>query len=256
MNLIKLMKYAVAGWLPFGQRRCLICDHNVWRFMPYRGGWAYAPALMRVLDVIGSDLDSFECPRCGSHDRERHLLLYLRASGLLAEMAGKAVLHFAPEKRLSRVIAVVDSARYVRCDLYPRQPDIERVDMLDMGFESGSFDVLIANHVLEHVSDDRQALAEIFRVLKVGGYAVLQTPYSNKLHHTWQDEGIVGGDIRLLAYGQEDHVRLYGRDIFDRFSAAGLVSRVRSHSDLLPDVDIVKLGVNPAEPFMLFQRID
>jgi SAM-dependent methyltransferase len=256
MHPVKLVRYAIAGWLPFGSRHCVLCDHDVWRFMPYGRGSRAIPGLMLALDIVGSDVDHFECPHCGAHDRERHLLMYLQASGLLAQMNGKAVLHFAPEKRLSRRIVAAAPARHVRCDLYPQQPDMLRVDMLAMQFESASFDFLIANHVLEHVADDRQALQEIRRVLKPGGYAILQTPYSRKLHRTWQDDGIDDDAARLQAYGQADHVRLFGRDIFDRFASTGLVSRVQPHAELLPGVDACKTGVNPAEPFFLFQRMD
>lgn len=255
MNLMKLATYAAAGWLPFGQRHCGICGRDVWRFMPFKGGSAHMPALMRVLDVVGSDVDHFECPRCGSHDRERHLIMYLEASGLLPAMAGKAILHFAPERHISKRISAIGPARYIRCDLFPRGEDVRRVDILAMDFEPGAFDFVIANHVLEHVADDMQALMEIRRVLKVGGYAILQTPYSYKLHRTWEDGGIVDDGARLQAYGQADHVRLYGRDIFDRFCIDGLESRVKSHVELLPEVDAVRLGINLAEPFALFQRI-
>jgi len=255
MNLFRLAQAALAGWIPFGQRHCVLCGHDVWLFMPYRGGSKVAPSLMRSLDAVGSDADNFGCPRCFGHDRERHLLMYLQAAGLLADMHGKMIVHFAPEKRLWRKIAATNPARYVRCDLYPTSPDITRVDMLAMDFESGSVDLMIANHVLEHVADDRQALAEIRRVLKVGGHAVLQTPYARKLHHTWEDPGIADGAARLQAYGQADHVRLYGRDIFDRFTAAGFESCVRQHAELLPDIDAYKFGVNRAEPFFLFRRV-
>jgi predicted SAM-dependent methyltransferase len=254
VNLIKLAKYAIAGWLPFGQHHCVVCGHDVWRFMPYGNGWSGLPALMSALDVVGSDPENFECPRCGAHDRERHLLMYLEATGLLATMQGKSILHFAPEKRLVSRIQAVRPGQHVRCDLYPQSPDVVRVDMLAMQFETGSFDMLIANHVLEHVADEIQALREIRRVLKVGGYAILQTPYSRKLHGTWQDAGIADGEARLQAYGQADHVRLYGRDIFDRFASVGFVSRVQEHAELLATVDPRRYGVNPNEPFMLFER--
>ena len=108
---------------------------------------------MRALYMVGSDPDQFECPRCGAHDRERHLLMYMRAEGTLSQLRSKAVLHFAPEKRLSRFIADAGPARYVRADLFPQSPEVERVDMLDMQFDDQSFDCVIANHVLEHVSD-------------------------------------------------------------------------------------------------------
>ena len=107
MNVIKLARYAIAGWLPCGKRHCVICGHAVWRFMPYGKGLASIPALMAALDVVGSDPDHFECPRCGAHDRERHLLMYLEATGLLAGMRGKSILHFAPEKRLTPRIQTV-----------------------------------------------------------------------------------------------------------------------------------------------------
>lgn len=250
----KLLRYAFAGWLPGGRRRCVVCGHAVWRFMPYRSGSHSSPPLMRVLHMVGSNPDQFECPRCGAHDRERHLLMYMRAEATFSRFHGNAVLHFAPEKRLSRFIAAAEPSRYVRADLFPSSPEVECVDMLDMQFDDQSFDCVIANHVLEHVSDVPRALSEIRRVLKPGGVAILQTPYSEKLHRTWEDEGIDTAPARLQAYGQEDHVRLFGRDIFEQITAAGFENRVRRHSELLADVDPVTMGVNSDEPFFLFRK--
>jgi Methylase involved in ubiquinone/menaquinone biosynthesis len=209
---------------------------------------------MHSLNTVGSNLVSFECPRCGAHDRERHLLLYMQATGLLRGMRGKSVLHFAPEANLSRHFDDSNPARYVRCDLHPRSQGIQRVDLLNMEFGAQEFDVIIANHVLEHVADDKRALSEITRVLKPGGWAILQTPYSPKLHHTWQDAGIDDFPARLQAYGQEDHVRLYGRDIFERIAASGLSPDIRSHAETLPHFDPGVVGVNPDEPLFLFWR--
>ncbi|HET7301482.1 MAG TPA: hypothetical protein VFJ01_12625, partial [Oleiagrimonas sp.] len=107
--------------------------------MPYRSGSRSSPPLMRVLGIVGSNPDQFECPRCGAHDRERHLLMYLQADGTLAQLHGKSVLHFAPEKRLSRFISAAAPSRYVRADLFPNSPDVERVDMLEMQFQDESF---------------------------------------------------------------------------------------------------------------------
>lgn len=250
----KLVRYAMASWLPGGRCQCVICGQRVWRFMPYRSGKRGVPPLMRAVETVGSDAEHFECPRCGAHDRERHLLMYLRASGVLDGLRGKAVLHFAPEKRLSGSIAAAGPSRHVRADLFPNSPDVQRVDMLAMPFDNGTFDCVIANHVLEHVGDLGRALGEIRRVLRPGGHAILQTPYSSKLHRMWEDAGIDTPAARLQAYGQEDHVRLFGRDIFDRIVAAGFESLVRQHADLLSNVDPARTGVNPAEPFFLFKR--
>lgn len=136
----------------------------------------------------------------------------------------------------------------------PATQDVQRVDMLAMPFGPASFDFVIANHVLEHVDDDLMALAEIHRVLRPGGLAILQTPYCEGLARTWSDPAVVQPGQRLQAYGQEDHVRLYGNDIFERFTQAGMCSLVVMHAHLLPGCDPVRMGVNEREPFFLFER--
>lgn len=254
MDPLKLMRYALAGWLPGGSRACAMCGHKVWRYMPYHRGSRGAPPLMRALDGVGSDVDHFECPRCGAHDRERHLLLYMRASGLFERLGGMRVLHFAPERRLWPRIAAAMPSEYVRCDLFPSMPGVVKADMEAMPFADAAFDLVIANHVLEHVDDERKALGEVARVLAPGGFAILQTPYSARLHATWRDPGIDTPEARLQAYGQEDHVRLFGRDIFERIASAGFESHVCRHAELLGDVDTGVAGVNAAEPFFLFRK--
>ena len=99
-------------------------------------------------------------------------------------------------------------------------------------------------------------MREIARVLAAGGMAILQTPYSAMLHRTWSDAGIESEAARLQAYGQEDHVRLFGRDVFERIASGGLKPLVSTHEELLPHVDSRRYGVNPAEPFFLFRRED
>ena len=142
----------------------------------------------------------------------------------------------------------------VRCDLYPWVPDMVKVDLLALPYAEDHFDLLIANHVLEHVEDDRRAVAEIARVLKPGGYAILQTPYSDVLERTWEDAGIRSGESRLEAFGQEDHVRLFGKDVFDRIAQQGLVAKVQSHKELLAGYSSYRFGLNEREPFFLFVK--
>lgn len=235
-----------------GGKRCPICCKPVARFLPYRDGSAGLPPLMAALECVGSDIDNFECPSCGATDRDRHLYLYMQQADLFAGLAGKTVVHFAPEASLARLIKPL-AVSYVACDMFPSSEAVQREDLTRMSFADASVDLLIANHVLEHVADDRAAIAEIRRVLKPGGHAILQTPYSPMLERTWEDPGIRSETARLQAYGQEDHVRLFGRDIFERF-ANGMAPCVKTHSELLPEVDPGEVGVNPAEPFFLFRR--
>lgn len=240
--------------IPLGSHECVICGHAFARFLPYRGGTYGMPALMRALDIVGSDVDNFSCPWCHSHDRERHLFLFMRAAGLFSFISGKRVLHFAPEMHLSRIIAEASPDMLVRCDLHPWTPEIVKVDLLALPYVDDYFDLLIANHVLEHVIDDQRAVEEIVRVLKPGGYAILQTPYSSVLEKTWDDPGIRTDKARLEAFGQEDHVRLFGKDIFYRFAKNGLEPKVQLHEEMLADYCSHRFGLNKREPFFLFVK--
>ena len=237
-----------------GGCHCNVCGHAILRFLPYRGGWSSVPPLMRELQMIGSDVERFECPVCGSHDRERHLIYYLDRTDLFKCMTGAAVLHLAPERHVSERINKSGPTTYIKGDLYPTKADIKKIDLLALPFSENTFDIVIANHVLEHVNDDTKALREIARVLKPGGNAILQTPFSNALEKGIEDPGIQTELARLHAYGQEDHVRIYGRDWIERFEAPGLRANIRSHAELLGDVDPVVHGVNQSEPFMWFIR--
>jgi len=254
MNITRIVQALFFRLFFWGRYRCNVCGHRVGRFLAYRGGSKARPGLMRALNVIGSDMDNFECPWCGAHDRERHLIMYMQAARLFDKMPKLEILHFAPERRLSRRISATHPVRYIRCDLDPSEPGVEQIDILNTLFADESFDLIIANHVLEHVSDDAAALREIRRILKPGGYTILQTPFSPDLYATWSDNGIDNNQSRRQAYGQEDHVRLFGRDIFDRITSAGFISKVAWHKELFHEEDRNKYGVNLSEPFFLFER--
>lgn len=255
MNPKKVLHALALRWSFLRRFHCVVCDHDIGGFLPFRSGWDGAPPVLRKLEVEGSDLDRFECPRCGAHDRERHLLLYLRATGLWNKVSGARILHAAPERRLSALIAAAGPAVHLRCDLFPAEPGVEKVDLQSIQRPDASFDLVIANHVLEHVADVASALAEISRVLAPGGHAILQTPFSRVLETTAEDASVVSSKERWASYGQEDHVRLFGRDVFARFeSGMGAVFVGGDHSRLLPDVDALRFGVNPGEPFMLFRK--
>lgn len=233
---------------------CIACNRPVLAFLPFGGGSKAVSPLMKAAEVIGSDVDHFSCPKCWAHDRERHLLLYFAKLDFKSVIASSRVLHFAPEPAIKRFIESAMPAEYIRGDLLPSSADVQCVDLCKMSFDDASFDLVIANHVLEHVDDDGQALKEIFRILRPGGMAVLQTPYASGLSKTICDPVVSNPKLRLELYGQNDHVRLYGNDIFARLTSAGFVSKVGLHDDLLSEINFRIYGVNPLEPFMLFSK--
>ena len=254
VGLSRICKRLLAR-LPFAARRqCNICGQRVQRFLPYRGGLADVPPLMRGLGVIGSDVDNYECPACGCHDRERHLLMYFNATGIMQQIGGSRVLHLAPERHLQKFIRDASPVEYVMGDLYPTSVEVKKINLQALPYPNDYFDFIIANHVLEHVKDDMQALQEIRRALSPGGFAILQTPYTCGLTNTFEDHSIQTDFARLHAYGQADHCRLYGKDFVLRVEASGLCPAIRTHQDLLHDVDAAQMGVNPEEPFLLFRK--
>jgi len=231
---------------------CCVCGETFFRFSKYRGGWKSFSAYLHNVKWTGSDFDHFWCPFCRSHDRERHLILYFDRFRVWETLAGASVLHVAPEKWLARRIASCHPAKYVRGDLMPSREGVEKIDVTNIPYAAASFDWVLCNHVLEHVPDDAKALRELWRVLKPGGKAVLQTPFASGLEKTLEDNQEINTDAkRLEFYGQEDHVRLYGRDLFDRIRAAGFQLELKKHNECLPDIEAARYGVNRDEPFFL-----
>lgn len=237
------------------RRFCALCGHHFYRFSKFRGGVEALSPYLREVEWISSDFDNFWCPYCRSHDRERHLVLYLDALNLWQELKGAAILHIAPEKQLGRRLELCQPSRYVRGDLVPTREGVEKLDVTAINYPDESFDLVICNHVLEHVPDDRRALKELLRVLKPGGRAILQTPYAALLEESVEDpEGRKSSSERLAEFGQEDHIRLYGRDLFTRIREAGFELEVRQHQEVLQEVDAARYGVNQREPLVMGRR--
>lgn len=112
------------------------------------------------------------------------------------------------------------SIEYVGVDYSWPGADI-KVDMVNLPFKEGAFDVIICSHVLEHIQNDLAATKELYRVLAPGGWSILQVPLDKKLEKTFEDPAITTEEDRLRVYGHIDHKRNYGRDYADRLASAG-----------------------------------
>jgi SAM-dependent methyltransferase len=172
------------------------------------------------------------CWSCGSLERERLMWLYLdRHPELLRP--GMKVLHVAPEGPLAPRIAALPGVDYVAGDLDARFAD-RRIDVTDLEFPDGTFDAILCNHVLEHVPDDRRAMAELRRVLRPGGWAMLLVP-TIRNERTDEDPSVEDPGERARRFGQHDHVRIYGWDYLDRLDDAGFDVRVERLGEDLPE---------------------
>lgn len=225
---------------------CYCCGSQVDKFLPYRDGGFEITDYLRLLKVTGSDTENFWCPECHCTDRDRHLFMYFDRLKYWPLLKGRT-LHIAPEQTIAQRILTLEPIEYVRGDLHPSNPDIIPLDISNLNFSDNHFDFIICNHVLEHVRELNEGLSELFRVLKPGGIAILQTPYSDLLHRTIEDPGINTDELRLFFYCQEDHVRLFGKDLFEKIQLVGFCVSVVSHYEILPDLDHAVYGVNPEE---------
>lgn len=77
------------------------------------------------------------------------------------------------------------------------------MDILDIPFDNNYFDIILCNHVLEHIINDQSALKEIERILSPGGILILGVP--NELSEWWQLAYELEPNLREIT----DHVHFY-----------------------------------------------
>src|SRR5688572_29965487 len=185
---------------------CPVCCKSFKKFLPYG----------RI-----NPRENALCPNCLSLERHRLMWLYLKEQTDFFKN-GLHVLHIAPEACFIKRFEKIHGHRYVTADIESPLAKI-KMDIHQIPFEKNTFDVVLCNHVLEHVKDDIRAMAEIHRVLKPNGFAILQVPFFNPVPDiTFEDPGITDRREREKVFGQDDHVRKYGNDYAQRIKRAGL----------------------------------
>lgn len=157
-------------------------------------------------------------PSTLSLERHRLMWLYLKNETDFFTTK-KKVLHMAPEQCFLKRFKKLNHD-YVTADLYSPIADV-KADITNLPFVNDSFDIVFCNHVLEHIPDDTKAMQELYRVLKKGGIGVFQIPQDLNRETTFEDDSIIDPKERAKIFGQYDHVRVYGRDYFDKLRSIG-----------------------------------
>ncbi|QCP47743.1 methyltransferase domain-containing protein [Trinickia violacea] len=238
------------------QKFCVVCEQPVPGWLPHPENGNSGKTFMRQIETVGSTLQNHSCPKCGCNDRERHLWLYLAFSRILEDAGAKRILHVAPEAGLEPRIRRLQPREYVVGDLSPRLAHHREINVEKLDFPDGYFDVIICNHVLEHVDNPAAALAEFNRCLAPGGHLVAQTPYSPVLRNTFELTKPVDEAFATNYFGQNDHVRMFGADLVDHFRNAGFKGDLYPHTTVLGEVDPDTYGCNGREPFFFFAKGD
>lgn len=176
-----------------------------------------------------------------SLERHRQMWLYLQTETDFFSKNYK-VLHIAPEQDFLRRFKKMKNLNYTSADLFSPIVDV-KADILDLPFEDESYDIVFCNHVLEHIQDDRKAMSELYRVMRKGGWGILQVPMKTSLQETYEDFSVTDPKERQRLFGQYDHVRWYGMDYFQRLESVGFEVDVNFYSRTFSEADRKKYGL-------------
>ena len=171
---------------------------------------------------------------------ERHRLLWLYLKNETDFFTSeKKVLHIAPEQCFLKLFKKQQNLDYITADLYSPIADV-KADICNLPFNDNTFDVIFCNHVLEHIPDDKKAMSELYRVLKKGGMGIFQIPQDLNRENTYEDFSITSPEERVKHFGQYDHVRVYGKDYFNKLRTVGFTVSEINYSQKLNSNEIEK----------------
>lgn len=238
-----LRKIAFAG----KAKTCVLCGNGVREFRAHGGG---AAVLDQRKVVGGMKREDDRCPVCHGADRTRMMMTYLRTMTDIGERPMR-LLHVAPDFGLYLWLKRQPQLDYIGTDLdasrYRHIEGIRAADLTATPFEDDCFDVIVCSHVLEHVPDDAKAFAELRRILKPGGHALLLTPFALDGAGTDEDPSVNDPEEQDRRFGQWDHVRIYDReDFLDRMRSAGFEASL--YDPFAHDAELAeRLHMNPLE---------
>lgn len=232
-HLLKMVSLFMRG----NQVTCPICEVSYRKFLPY-GRLKPRPNAL--------------CPDSLSLERHRLMWLYLRDRTNFFS-ANLKVLHIAPEICFIDVFRKMKNLEYLTADLESPLAEV-KMDVQCMPFEDECFDVVFCNHVMEHVNHDLEAMSEINRVLKPGGWAIIQSPQDYSRKETLEDPGITDPKEREHLYWQSDHVRLFGLDYGKRLQKAGFKVTEDRYVMELPQETIKRYALPPQEIIYFCER--
>ena len=199
---------------------------NLSRFLPY----GYSKLRINALS-----------PSTLSLERHRLLWLFLKNNTHLFTDHLR-LLHIAPEQAFYKKLKELPHLDYTSLDLHSPIADV-KADITDIPFDANYFDVIICNHVLEHIEDDTKAMRELYRILKPGGISILQVPQDLNRQTTFEDNAIKDHKQRAEIFGQYDHVRIYGMDYFEKLSEVGFEAKPVFYADQFSTEDKIRYGI-------------
>ena len=193
-------------------------------------------------------------PSTLSLERHRLLWLYLeQETDFFTSSSIKKVLHFAPEQAFLKRFKKLQHLDYTTTDLNSPIADV-KADICDLPFSDNSYDIVFCNHVLEHIPDDLKAMKELYRIMKPGGWGIFQIPQDLNRDVTFEDDTITDKKERAKIFGQYDHVRIYGRDYFDKLRSVGFKVDEIDYTSQLSEEEVNKYRLAKGEIIPLVRK--
>lgn len=239
-------------WFNHFNASCNICQRKPWFWLP-RGHYT---AVLKEFKVIGAGRRNVDCPFCSSSDRDRLVFHYLETHFGESSNRNKSVLHVAPEKPIWKRwgnwgVQATGIDKRTKGYKFTYHKTVLHADITEIPFENSHFDLIVCNHVLEHIPDESSAIKELHRVLRTGGQAILQVPFSPIRTQKRVNSKFFNRRKRINWVGQHDHVRLYANEPWNDWLPYGF--------RFLPfeiDRDTrMNYHMHPEEPLILLQKI-
>ena len=227
----------------------------------YKGDKVYCTCCRRTFSAFASfgniKRKNAWCPGCESLERHRLLSMYFKNKTDIYSKPLK-VLHIAPEIAFFDQFNKQRNLTYNPVDinphLYPK--GTKYFDVLKNNLPDNIYDVIICNHVLQYIEDDRKAMKELYRIMKKGGWGIMQVPYDKQREITYEDSSIKDPLEREKAFGLKEHVRFYGLDYADRLREAGFYVSIEDYTSEFSDEENFRYGFWKGDPIFRVQKID
>ena len=218
------LKSAVKKILP---ERFIIRNEGTFRKLlkPFYSGKKYCCNICdaKLRNFAKLDRGDEICPVCGSLPRTRRLYKLLNEEFLKPNFT---VLDFSPSRALYRKLKNRKALRYFATDFEDEFLSDYRFDITNIEQPDEKFDLITCYHILEHIPDDEKAISELYRVLKINGTLIVQTPFKDG--EIYEDFSVTKPEDRLKHFGQEDHVRIYSASGLEkRLQKAGFKTEIR-----------------------------
>ena len=211
---------------------CPVCGKSYRKFLSYGSSVAHRENVL--------------CPYDLTLERHRAIWLYLNRKTDFFTKPDLTMMHIAPEQCFLDKFKKQENLKYTTGDLVSPIADLH-FDLHDIPLEDNQYEVIFCNHVMEHVKNDLQCMKELYRIMKPGGWGIMQVPIDASRNETYEDWSITSPEEREKHFWQKDHVRLYGLNYPNRLEEAGFRVDVVDLSELMPEEEFVKYRIPKTE---------